>query len=223
LAEDQALATLIGDLVASKRHADRAGLQRSLSAALRAVNRASRPLQPLELTVGDEFQGAFSKIASAARASLLLRLELLVREGGADSRYGLGYGSVTIFDGRRKPTSQDGPGWWAARAAIDRARRLSASPRTSFVRTCFEYENEGSNLAHPGGAALEAFLMCRDSTVDQMSQRQRRLLLGLMRGRTQAELAADERITQGAVSQNLRGSGALAIEAAQLRLEEAPG
>jgi hypothetical protein len=68
---------------------------------------------------------------------------------------------------------------------------------------------------------MEAFLICRDATIDQMNDRQRRLLLGLLLGRSQTQLATKEGITQGAVSQSLRHSGAFAIEAAQLRLENA--
>jgi hypothetical protein len=213
------LATLIGDLVSSKQHVDRRGLQRSLKAVLDAVNERLKPVQPLELTVGDEFQGGFSSVALAARASLLVRLELLAREVGGDSRYGLGHGEVTVFDAGRFPASQDGPGWWSARQAIDRAKALAESPRTSFARTCFGYWPEEYGNKDANAAAVEAFLLCQDATVAQMNPRQRRLLLGLMRGRPQAQLAADEGITQSAVSQNLRRSGAFAIEAAHLRLE----
>jgi hypothetical protein len=222
VAVDTPVATLIGDLIDSRRFEDRRGLQLSLKAAIQTVNAEMRPAQPLELTVGDEFQGGFSTLAGGARASLLLRLQLLSGPNGVDSRYGLGLGTITIFDGARSPVSQDGPGWWTARMAIDRAKSLSESPRTSFVRTCVPYGPEVT-VASVELAAMEAFLFCRDSAIDQMTDRSRRLLLGLLRGHPQGELAAREGITQGAVSQNLRRSGASAIEAAQRRLEEAPG
>jgi transcriptional regulator with XRE-family HTH domain len=53
-----------------------------------------------------------------------------------------------------------------------------------------------------------------------MSARQRQFLLGLLLGHTQAQLAADSGITQGAVSQALRRSAAYAVEAAQRSVEE---
>lgn len=216
------LATLIGDLVASRQHLERRELQHLLTAVLESVNQLLHPIQPLELIVGDEFQGGFSDVAAAARASLLVRLALLVSKGGTDSRYGLGYGEVTIFDPTRSPAPQDGPGWWSARAAIDRAKRLADSPRTSFARTCFESSTAESSFARTDISAMEAFLICRDATIDHMNERERRLLLGLLLDRPQAQLADDEGITQGAVSQNLRRSGAFAIEAAHFRLEETP-
>lgn len=214
------LATLIGDLVSSRQNPDRRKLQRALEDVLRTSNALLAPVQPLELTVGDEFQGSFRTVSAAARASLLLRLELLLREGGSDSRYGLGHGAITVFDGSRSPASQDGPGWWSARTAIDRAKRLADSPRTSYARTCFSYWPP-ETTANLDAAAIEAFLICRDATLDRMNKRGQRFLLGLLLGRTQAQLAAEEGVTQGAVSQHLRRSGAFAIHAAQLRLEEA--
>lgn len=187
------------------------------------MNALLDPVQPLELTVGDEFQGAFSTVASAVRASLLVRLELLVRDdAGIDSRYGLGYGAVTVFDAARVPASQDGPGWWSARAAIDRAKKLGDSPRTSFARTCFGYWPSEADAPYADAAAVEAFLICRDAMVDQMNERSQRLLLGLLLGRPQAQIAAEEGITQGAVSQNLRRNGAFAVQAAHGRLQEEP-
>ena len=123
------LATLIGDVVGSRGHADRRSLQRSLNAVLSSVNALLDPAQPLELAIGDEFQGGFASVADATHASLLLRLQLLERDEGIDSRYGLGEGEVTIFDEARAPVSQDGPGWWAARAAIERAKALAESSR----------------------------------------------------------------------------------------------
>lgn len=211
--------TLIGDLVASRQHENRRQLQSVLGATLDAVNTQLEPLQPLEPTVGDEFQGGFASPALAARASLLLRLHLLVH--GTDSRYGLGYGPIFVFDTTRSPTSQDGAGWWSARTAIEQARKLADSPRTSFARTCFVEWSRESRPPSIRAAALDGFLMCRDATVHQMNERQRRLLLGLLLGRSQSTLALDEGITQGAVSQNLQRSGAFAIEAAHGCLERA--
>lgn len=221
MVENGRLVTLIGDVVASKQHIDRDALQRSLRGVLKSVNERLRPVQPLEPTAGDEFQGAFVDVVTAVRASLLIRLELLMRKDGADSRYGLGCGEVTVFDPSRSPVSQDGPGWWSARASIDRAERLAGSSRTSFARTCFGYWPDDREMETSHEVALDAFLLCRDAIVEQMNERQRRLLLGLMLGRPQAELASDEGITQGAVSQSLQRSGAFAIEAAQSRLQEA--
>jgi SatD family protein len=213
----QVYATLIGDIVASRRAADRAGLQRSLRGALAVANDVFHPVQPLEPTVGDEFQGAFESPISAIRASLVLRLHLL-KEGSADARFGLGFGEVRVLEDRA-PISQDGPGWWSAREAIERVENLASKGRSEFVRTYLE-SSGSEHLPREEVAALNAFLLCRDALVAQMKPRSRRLLLGMILEKPQTELALEEKVSQSAVSQNLATSGAYAIEAAELELEE---
>jgi len=209
-------ATLIGDLIGSREAEGRVALQGALRRALDHANELLDPLQPLEPTVGDEFQGAFRDPLSAARAGLLLRLELL-KEAEVDARFGLGWGKVTVFEDRT-PLSQDGPGWWSARAAIERVDGLSRDGRTDFVRTYLE-SSEPWQMTRGELKALNAFFFCRDALVAQMKPRSRRLLLGLLLGKSQAELGAEERISQSAVSQNLAASGAWAIDLAEVELQ----
>lgn len=221
MAERGPYATLIGDLIDSRKVEERAALQRAVNQVLRSVNGALNPVQPLESTVGDEFQGVFESPAAAARASLLLRL-MLLKEAEIDSRFGLGYGSVTIFR-EGTPVSQDGPGWWSAREAIERSRAMASSSRTDFVRTCFiSFESGGEEMPKGEARALSAFLISRDGIVTAMRPRSSRLLLGLILKRSQADLAEEEGISQPAVSQDLAASGAYPIAAAELELEGAP-
>lgn len=211
------LITLIGDVVGSRATNDRRLLQSQLGESLERMNAALEPAIPLETTIGDEFQACFHDVAAAVRASLLVRLELL-RTAGADSRYGLGAGPIEIFS-REKPMTQDGPGWWAARDAIDVAGSLASAPHTSFARTQFKAFAR-SGLGRGEEAALNSFLLCRDSMVDRMKQPGRNRLRGLMLGWSQSKIATEEGTTQGAISQSLGRSGAFAIVAAQRALEE---
>ena len=212
--------TLIGDIVASRESGDRETLQRQLTGVLGEMNEALHPMMGLEPTIGDEFQGVFEDAAQAVRASLMVRLELQ-RVAGVDSRFGLGEGTVEIFL-KTPPISQDGPGWWAARDAIESSRRLAEAPQTSFVRTSF-VASRSSRDWRGESAALNAFLICRDAMVDRMKQSSRNRLCGLMRGWSQSRIAIEEGATQGAISQSLARSGAFAILAAQQRLEEQHG
>lgn len=214
---DAPVATLIGDLVASRTHVDRGRLQATARETLAWANEQLRPVQALEMTLGDEFQGTFATPADVVEASLFLRLALLTHTWGADSRYGLGWGEIQVFNPSRSPVSQDGPGWWAARGAIERVKEQASRSSGSYVRTFFASQPRAKD---PWAGAMDAFLLMRDATVDRMSPRQHRLMLGLINGRTQDDLAKQESITQGAISQALRRSGALAIIDSHQRLRE---
>jgi len=215
-------ATLLGDLVGSRHVPDRAAVQAGLLQALARVDEQVPARQPLEPTIGDEFQGTYDDVADAVRASLLLRLMLLPL---VDTRYGLGLGGVTVFEARRSPVSQDGPGWWAAREAITQVsaregRRASArGTRTLLVDKSAEPWPQDAPAEPPAptglAAALNAHLLVRDEAVSLMGERAQRLLLGWLLGRTQSELAEQEGISQSAVSQALGRSGAYALRDAQ--------
>src|SRR5687768_8996179 len=101
---------LIGDVVGSRRLPDRPAAQRRIGEVL-ATTAAQLPgLQPLEPTVGDEFQGAYRTLADATRAALLVRLALLP---AIDVRCGIGLGDADVYDAARRPLLQDGPAWWS--------------------------------------------------------------------------------------------------------------
>lgn len=176
------------------------------------------PRIALEATIGDEFQACFDDVADAVRASLMVRLELL-RIAGVDSRYGLGVGPFEVFPGPGR-LSQDGPGWWTARDAIESTRQLAEASHTSFARTFFVSARDVSPPWDGEAPALNAFLFCRDAMIDRMKQPSRNRLYGLMREWSQARIAFEEGATQGAISQSLSRSGAFAIAAAQRQLEE---
>lgn len=206
-------ATLIGDIVESRVVDDRDILQGSLEAALSLVNETLEPAQALQVTLGDEFQASFDDIATAVNASLLLRLQLL-KDAGVESRYGIGFGMVTVYEQERAPFSQDGPGWWAARDAIGLAAELERRAHTAYARTQFKSSEQVAGEQASEGETVNGFLLCRDALVSAMSPRSQRLLLGRLLRRQQADLAAEEGISQSAVSQNLASSGAYAVETA---------
>jgi hypothetical protein len=188
------LYTVIGDVVGSRRLADRSSAQRAINEALARVNVLLSPAQAFEATIGDEFQGATTGLGDAVLATLLVRLHLLP---AVDVRCGIGYGDVGVLDPDRRPLLQNGPGWWAARdALVDLERRRGAAARTWY--------------GGPDAGHVTAFLITRDALVERLNERGLRLLRGALEGRTQRELAAEEGISASAISQQFaRGVGAL--------------
>ena len=205
---------LIGDIVGSRSTTDRRALHDALEAALAAADDAVPPVAGLRVTVGDEFQGTYATLGEAVEAALRVRLALLPE---VDTRFGLGRGEVTVLDARRG--IEDGPGWWAARAAIEEVDEVAGRAATRLARTAYRAappDGPGeADPADPAEPAVNAALLCRDHLVGSLSDRSIRLLRGLMDPhRTQRELAAREGISASAVSQRVRADGIGAVLAA---------
>jgi len=205
-------AALIGDIIGSREVVDRPALHRRLREVIDQANEKLAPVAPVRITVGDEYQGVFETVGAALHAALWLRLALLP---AADLRHGIGWGAAAVL--QEDPRVEDGPAWWAARAAIEAAEADAARARTHTVRTRYE---RAAGADGPEPAAINAALLCRDQLVAAGDERALRLLRGLLSGRTQTELAADEGISASAVSQRTRADGLAVIVAADALLQE---
>ena len=198
---------VLADIVGSRKLDDRTAAQRVLDETIAGVE-ADLPLaaQPLTPTVGDEQQGVYRDLGEALTALLMLQLRL---PDGIAFRFGIGVGEVSAVASVHGELA-DGPGWYAARAAIEtvHAREGRAIPRarTWIVGAPGQYEVMESTIA-----ASNAYLLVRDELIGAMSERERRLTYGRLIGRSQHELAAAEGISQPSVSKSLRSAGAAAL------------
>ena len=189
-------ATLIGDVVGSRRYTDRRELHRALNDALHGV--ADTAIDPPAFTVGDEFQGSYPTVGAAIAAALALRLAVAP---AIDVRFGLGWGEVSVLDA--EAGIQDGPGWWAARAAIEETASRQRQPGLALVRTTFRAQAGRRDDVD----AIDAALLCRDHLLGSLDDRSLRILKGLIDGRPKKELAEDEGISSSAVSQRAGRDG----------------
>lgn len=198
---------LIGDLVGSREHPSRRVVQEGMLRALDEVNRRVEAVQPLEPTIGDELQGVLGSVGDALLATLVLRLAL---PADLDVRCGLGAGRIEVVGASAYGLTQDGPAWWAARAAVDsvkaRERRLPA------LRTWLA-DPDGPQEARMDHDLVNAYVLCRDEIVTGLDARGRRLALGLLDGRTHADLARAEGVSASAISQRVRRDGLTALVA----------
>lgn len=216
-ASGRSVATVIADVVGSRGFDDRrdlhdrlAGRLDELNDLLRAEERATgTPLvvAPLWITAGDEYQGTFTTVGSALRATRWLRLALLPE---VDVRQGIGWGPVEVLD--EEPRVEDGPGWWAARAAVEAVEEDAARPGHRRRRTAYRVA-EGYD--GPDQAAVNAALVLRDEMVGGLSDRSLGVLRGLLSGRTQREIAEKEHVSPSAVSQRVRHDGLAALVASE--------
>jgi SatD family (SatD) len=203
--KDRTSWVLIGDLVGSRRAADRLSTHERLAAVLADANdeldRRGSLVDALRVTAGDEFQGTVASLGAAVSATLRLRVGLLPE---ADVRCGIGYGPVQVL--QEEPRVEDGAGWWAARAAIERVAEQAGRAALRGLRTAYVAAPEASPAA-PDHAAVNAALMTRDHLVSALDERSLSVLDGMLRGRTQKDLAEDLGITPSAVSQRVRSDG----------------
>jgi hypothetical protein len=202
--------TLIGDLIGSRGSDDRQALHARFERALDEVNDQFSPPTPMRITVGDEYQGMFASLGDALSASLLVRLAL--RPEG-DIRHGIGRGEVEVLG--TSPRVEDGPGWWAARAAIERVEQAEAKAATRTLRTAYvEDSSAPAGSRTPDEAVVNAALLLRDELVTGLSERSLSVLRGLLAGQTQRDLADELGISPSAVSQRVRADGLGTILAA---------
>lgn len=203
---------VIGDVVGSRRTPDRVGLHGRLRAALEAIN--ARHGSDLRITVGDEYQGHFPSLGAALAGVWRLRLELLP---DADVRHGIGLGDTAVLDAESGDRIEDGPGWWAAREAIEAVEQAASRPRSKAVRDRLSVAADSTR--DPGVvAAINAALTGRDALTGRLDARSVSVLCGLLDGRSQVAVAAAQGITASAVSQRIRqdGLGALVDMTAEL-------
>jgi SatD family (SatD) len=204
-------ATLIGDVVGSRRVADRSELHVVVTSALRQV--AGGAIDPPAFTVGDEFQGSYPTVGAAIDAALSLRLAVAPE---IDIRFGIGWGTITILDA--DAGIQDGPGWWAARDATQQSAEVQRQPGFTLVRTTFR----ASDHSRDDVAAINAALLCRDHLLGSLDDRSLRIVKGLMNNRTKKQLAAEEGISPSAVSQRAGRDGLDLIVLASQYLRSLP-
>jgi len=198
--------TLIGDLIGSRVSDDRRALHARFERALAEVNELFDPPTPMRMQVGDEYQGVFASLGDALCASLLVRLAL--RPEG-DIRHGIGRGDVEVLG--TSPRVEDGPGWWAARAAIERVERAEGRAATRTLRTAYVADLSAPDADEP---LVNAGLLLRDELISGLSERSLSVLRGLLAGQTQRDLAEELGISPSAVSQRVRADGLGTILAA---------
>ena len=198
---------VLADIVGSRRLDDRSAAQQVLDDAIAGVE-IDLPLaaQPLTPTVGDEQQGVYRDLGEAMVSLLMIQLRL---PDGIGFRFGIGVGEVSAVESVHRELA-DGPGWYAARAAIDivHSREGRAVPR---ARTWIVGAPGQDEVMESTIAASNAYLLVRDELVGAMSERERRLTYGRLIGRSQHELAEEEGISQPSVSKSLRSAGAAAL------------
>lgn len=221
---------IIADIVGSRTLTNRADAQRIFEAALERASEGLALLQAPYPTVGDEFQAVAYTLEDALlltlRAQLLLPSQLQLR-------FGIGAGRIEEFTsgvhrqvpargrGAESAALQDGSAWWAARAAINRAHDVQDASNP-FIRTWFmAHASVESEFNSHCQTCINAMLSLRDHSILKLSARHRRITASLLLGKTQVEIARAEKLSQQAISDFARGTGAGLIQSSLIIAEAA--
>ena len=221
---------VIADIVGSRTLTNRADAQRIFEAALERASEGLALLQAPYPTVGDEFQAVAYTLEDALlltlRAQLLLPPQLQLR-------FGIGAGRIEEFAsgmhrqapargrGAESAALQDGSAWWAARAAINRAHDVQDASNP-FIRTWFmAHASVESEFSSHCQTCINAMLSLRDHSILKLSARHRRITASLLLGKTQVEIARVEKLSQQAISDFARGTGAGLIQSSLIIAEAA--
>ena len=197
------VATVIGDLVGSRATSDRAKVHEAFVDAIEEINREWHPVDPLRITVGDEYQGAFETVGAAIQATFRLRIAL---DPVVGVRHGISWGATRVL--RDDPRVEDGPGWWSARAAIETAEEAENKAASRSVRTWYQPAEDAGG---PDPAAINAALIARDELFHGLDRSSVSVLSGMLSGMSQKAIAAELDITPSAVSQRIRRDGIAVI------------
>ncbi len=199
------VAAVIGDVIASRDSGDRASLQNNLVAVMGRLNKTHKAIQPLTMTVGDEFQGLYGDLTTAFELALRLRVELMP---SVDVRVGIGWGELTLVP-TDPPFGQDGPCWWRARDAIDEVK--SGESSNSVPNSLRTMTRTGTDA----DALLNGYLGLRDHLVSDFDDLDARLAVLRLDGLSQVEMARAVGLSQSAVSRRLQNHGISAIISGQ--------
>ena len=221
---------VIADIVGSRTLTNRADAQTIFETALERASEGLALLQAPYPTVGDEFQAVAYTLEDALlltlRAQLLLPSQLQLR-------FGIGAGRIEEFAsgahrqvpargrGAESAALQDGSAWWAARAAINRAHDVQDASNP-FIRTWFmAHASIESEFSSHCQTCINAMLSLRDHSILKLSARHRRITASLLLGKTQVEIARAEKLSQQAISDFARGTGAGLIQSSLIIAEAA--
>lgn len=221
---------VVADIVGSRTLTNRADAQKIFEAALERASDGLALLQAPYPTVGDEFQAVAYTLEDALlltlRAQLLLPPQLQLR-------FGIGAGRIEEFAsgvhrqapargrGAESAALQDGSAWWAARAAINRAHDVQDASNP-FIRTWFmAHASVESEFSSHCQTCVNAMLSLRDHSILKLSARHRRITAALLLGKTQVEIARAEKLSQQAISDFARGTGAGLIQSSLIIAEAA--
>ena len=184
---------LIGDIVNSKGQARRGDLQRTLAAVLKE-NSERRPklASPYTITLGDEFQAVYK----SADNLFLDIFSILAEIAPTEARFGIGVGELTTAINPKQALGMDGPAFHRARDSITILKKSGYLIR-------LEGNPPPQGEAYNHWKLLNNLLNFVSHKVAAWEQNRLRILVGLLKGHSVAELERELGVSNVAVYKNI--------------------
>ncbi len=192
---------VIGDLVASRKIADRREVQSRLSVGLKKLSLHRRDIvSPYTITLGDEFQAVYEDPRNVFRD--LLAIQSLLHPHRA--RFAIGVGGLTTALNRKSAIGMDGPAFSSARETLTRLKKSA----------CF-YRVAG--LPERTATWVNLSLDLVSHIVTSWKKNRFVIAVAQLDGAAPLEIASRLRLTASAVYKNI-GAGALPAVTGMMKL-----
>jgi hypothetical protein len=186
---------LIGDIVNSKGQARRGDLQRMLADVLKENSeRKPKLASPYTITLGDEFQAVYK----SADNLFLDIFSILAKIAPTEARFGIGVGELTTAINPKQALGMDGPAFHRARDSITILKksgyliRVQGNPPPQEEKEVYDHWKLLNNL-----------LNFVSHKVGAWEQNRLRILVGLLKGQSVAELERELGVSNVAVYKNI--------------------
>ncbi len=179
---------VIGDIINSRKLANRAKMQKEFESAVDMVREEYRNscVSPATVTIGDEFQALLKN--SSELFDLLYQMDHSLQR--VPLRYGLGIGTIDTEINYMAAIGMDGPAFHNARAAVEFARKT----KMRYAIRCSD------SLAE---ARLNIMFNWLDVTMKKWTVDKHVILFYFKKGFKQTEIAEMVRMSQPAISQHI--------------------
>jgi hypothetical protein len=186
---------LIGDIIESKKIQKRELFQSEFQDLVNSLNSEHKEkfVSPLTITLGDEFQG----LMNDSKNLFLLIHKIQSSFQNVTFRFALSVGDISTKLNHKNAIGMDGAGFHFARDAMEKNK--------------IEKRNFAYDGAQPEAIIIDNMLKWIDLSTAKWKKEKWKTLLLKQQGKSQKEIEHQIRISQSAISQNLKNQTTLLV------------
>ena len=195
---------LIGDIVESKKIQQRKIFQNEFQDLISELNleHKEKIVSPLTITLGDEFQG----LLKDSKNLFLLIHKIQSSFKNITFRFALSVGNISTKINRDSAIGMDGAGFHYARDAME---------KNKIEKRNFAYDGE-----QPEAIIIDNMLKWIDQTTSKWKKEKWKTLLLKQQGKSQKQIEQQIKISQSAISQNLKNQNTLLVIETETIIEQ---